>query len=71
MVKKNFQQTKTVVQEVFCAAGAEFLRFFSETFRFFKAHRDLSIARVYMAQKCCVPVQIGPEIFSDVTPQND
>ena len=46
-----FYQTKSVVQAVICAAGAEFLRYGLEIFRFLKALRDTSIAHVFKSQK--------------------
>ena len=47
----KFTRTKSVVQTVICAAGAQFLRYGLETFRCFEARQETSIARVFMAQK--------------------
>ena len=56
-----FYQTKSVVQEVFCAVGPQFLRYGLEIFRFLKARRDTSIARGFQAQKWPEHLQIEPE----------
>ncbi len=59
--EENKHCTNSVVEVVICAAGAEFLRFFAENFRFFSARQELSIAHVFMAQNWPERLGIWPE----------